>query len=143
MSNDKKELTISDKQQIDETAIFEHVSAIIENRKLRAQARANQESVMMFWEIGKYIGSILLGGERAKYGKQILVTLSQQLQRTYGSSFDYSNITRMIKFAARFPDAQIVVPLAQQLSWSHFVALLPLKTDDIFMFMQMTPPQDG
>jgi hypothetical protein len=25
--------------------------------------------------------------------------------------------------------AQIVVPLAQQLSWSHFIAPLPLKTD--------------
>jgi hypothetical protein len=36
----------------------------------------------------------------------------------------------MIRFAARFPDIQIVVPLAQQLSWSHFIALLPLKTDD-------------
>jgi len=29
---------------------------------------------------------------------------------------------------------QIVVPLAQQLSWSHFIALLPLKSDEAFMF---------
>jgi len=42
------------------------------------------------------------------------VTASQELQEKYGSSFEYSNITRMIKFAARFPDAQIVVPLAQE-----------------------------
>ena len=99
-----------------------------------AQAQVNQESILMFWEVGKHIGSILLGGERAEYGKQILVTVSQELQEKYGSSFEYSNITRMIKFAARFPDAQIVIPLAQQLSWSHFIALLPLKTDDAFMF---------
>ena len=29
---------------------------------------------------------------------------------------------------------EIVVPLAQQLSWSHFIALLPLKSNDAFMF---------
>ena len=40
----------------------------------------------------------------------------------------------MVKFAARFPDSQIVVPLAQQLSWSHFIALLPLKSDEAFLF---------
>jgi len=59
--------------------LFDSVSAIIENRKFRAQAQANQESIIMFWEIGKYISSVLLGGERAGYGKQIVVSLAQQL----------------------------------------------------------------
>ena len=134
MDKKKNELTAHDEEHIDESALYERVSAIIENRKLRAQVQVNQESIIMFWEVGKYIGSVLLGGERAGYGKQIVVTLAQQLQTKYGSSFEYSNITRMIKFAARFPDVQIVVPLAQQLSWSHFIALLPLKSDDAFMF---------
>jgi predicted nuclease of restriction endonuclease-like (RecB) superfamily len=88
----------------------------------------------MFWEVGQHIGSVLLGGERAAYGRRIVVSLSQQLQEKYGSSFEYSNVTRMIKFAARFPDIQIVVSLTQQLSWTHFIALLPLKSDDAFMF---------
>jgi len=119
---------------IDEIALFQRVSAIIENRKLRAQARANQEVVLMFWEVGRYISSVLLGGERAGYGKQIVVTLAQQLREKYGRSFEHTNITRMIKFAARFPDSEIVEPLAQQLSWSHIIALLPLKSDGAFMF---------
>ena len=134
MAKNKQELTVQSDNQIDGTALYKNVSAIIENRKYLAQAQANQESVLMFWEIGKYIGSVLLGGERAGYGKQIVVTLAQQLQEKYGSSFEYSNVTRMIRFAARFADFQIVVPLAQQLSWSHFIALLPLKSDDAFMF---------
>jgi predicted nuclease of restriction endonuclease-like (RecB) superfamily len=119
---------------IDERKLFERVSAIIENRKHRAQVQVNHESVIMFWEVGQYIGSVLLGGERAAYGRRIVGTLAQRLQEIYGNSFEYSNVTRMIRFAARFPDVQIVVPLAQQLSWSHFIALLPLKSDDAFMF---------
>ena len=33
----------------------------------------------------------------------------------------------MIQFAQSFPDEAIVVRLSQQLSWSHFHALLPIK----------------
>jgi len=134
MGKEKYEMAAHMENQIDEMTLFSHVSSIIENRIYRAQVQANQEKNLMFWEIGKYIGSILLGGERAGYGKQIVVTLSQQLQKKYGNSFDYTNVTRMIKFAARFPEIEIVVTLSQQLSWSHFITLLPLKTDEAFMF---------
>ena len=33
----------------------------------------------------------------------------------------------MIQFSELFPDEQIVVTLSRQLSWSHFVRLLPIK----------------
>lgn len=33
----------------------------------------------------------------------------------------------MLKFAELFPDEQIVATLSQQLSWSHFIEILPLK----------------
>jgi len=35
----------------------------------------------------------------------------------------------MIQFAQLYPDEQIVVSLGRQLSWTHFRALLPLKSD--------------
>lgn len=38
-----------------------------------------------------------------------------------------SALTRMIRFAEAFPDEEIVVTLSQYLSWSHFLALLPVK----------------
>jgi predicted nuclease of restriction endonuclease-like (RecB) superfamily len=36
----------------------------------------------------------------------------------------------MIKFAELFPDAEIVATLSQDLSWSHFKEILPLKSDE-------------
>jgi predicted nuclease of restriction endonuclease-like (RecB) superfamily len=33
----------------------------------------------------------------------------------------------MMSFAAGFPDERIVAALSQQLSWSHFIELIPLK----------------
>src|SRR5690606_34009298 len=41
--------------------------------------------------------------------------------------FSHAEIARMIQFAQTFPTEEIVVTLSQQLSWSHFHALLPIK----------------
>ncbi|MDR1158515.1 MAG: hypothetical protein LBK75_09495 [Oscillospiraceae bacterium] len=46
------EIAASESGVIDEAALFERVAAIIENRKNRAYAYANQETTMMFWEVG-------------------------------------------------------------------------------------------
>ena len=35
----------------------------------------------------------------------------------------------MIQFTEVFPDKEIVVSLIRQLSWTHFIALIPLKDD--------------
>jgi hypothetical protein len=40
----------------------------------------------------------------------------------------------MLQFAEQFPDRHIVVPLARQLSWSHFLILLPLENQDAKLF---------
>jgi len=119
---------------IDEAALFAHVSAIIENRKSRAGAYANREVTLMYWEIGQYVGSVLLGGERAAYGKRIVAELAQQLVSKYGSAFDDHNLRRMMRFAQKFTDIQIVTELASQLTWSHFIELLPLGSDEARMF---------
>jgi len=36
----------------------------------------------------------------------------------------------MMQFAEQFTDFEIVVPLARQLSWSHILLLLPLKSKE-------------
>jgi predicted nuclease of restriction endonuclease-like (RecB) superfamily len=111
-----------------EVVLFKHVSAIIEKRRYSAGAYANREVTLMYWEIGNYIGSVLLDGERGEYGKQIVSSLSTQLQARYGTSFELRNLRRMVQFAAKFSDFKIVSTLSTQLSWSHIVELLPLKT---------------
>jgi predicted nuclease of restriction endonuclease-like (RecB) superfamily len=119
---------------VDENALFERVATIIENGKKRAAAYANSEVTMMFWEIGRRIGSVLLEGDRAGRGRRIVAPLARHLREKFGNGFDYTNVARMIRFAERFPDCEIVAPLAQRLSWSHLTLLLPLKSDEAFMF---------
>ncbi|MDR1564351.1 MAG: DUF1016 N-terminal domain-containing protein [Oscillospiraceae bacterium] len=90
---DKTSLVTGNTSAIDDKRVVE----IIENRKFRAASYANSEVTLMFWEVGKYIGSVLLDGERAKYGRKIVATLSQQLMERYGTIFERTKITRRIE----------------------------------------------
>ena len=119
---------------VNETTLFQQISKIIETRKNRAGTYANREVTLMYWEVGRYIRSVLLGGERAEYGKQIFATLSQKLVERYGNSFEARNLRRMVQFAELFPNIKIVSPLATQLSWSHFVEILPLETQEARLY---------
>ena len=74
---DDTELSLQKIELEDELKIFAHITTIIENRKSRAAAHANCEVTLMYWEIGKYINSVILEGDRGEYGKQIVVTLAQ------------------------------------------------------------------
>ena len=129
MSKKNQKIILSDKLHVDEDSLFARVAEIIETRKTRAGAYANREVTLMYWEIGRYINSVVLEGERAKYGKKILTTLSAKLVERYGKSFAERNLYRMTLFAERFPNAEILPPLATELSWSHFLEILPLKTE--------------
>jgi hypothetical protein len=52
----------------------------------------------MFWEIGKYINSVILDFKRAPYGKKIFSTLSRKLATQYGKSFQEENLYSKIFF---------------------------------------------
>lgn len=83
---------------------------------------------MMYWHIGERINRDVLGNQRAEYGKQIVASVSRQLQEEYGpKGFDAKNIHRMMQFAQKFPEEQIVASLMRQLSWTHFLQVLPMK----------------
>ena len=56
-------------------------------------------------------------------------TLSAKLIEEYGNGYSQRNLKRMIDFSSRFPDLEIVAVLSRQLSWSHFITILPLKTE--------------
>ena len=71
---------------------------------------------------------VVLGGERAQYGAQLMDRLGERLAQEFGRGFEAKNLRRMVQFAQAFTDEAIVATLSRQLSWSHVVALLPLKS---------------
>lgn len=116
------------------SALVQELSVIIEKSKQQVQRAANSTLTLLFWHVGKRINDEILNNERAQYGKQIVATVSEQLELKYGRNFVLRNVQRMMQFAADFEDFTIVSPLATQLTWSHFIELFPLKSIESKMY---------
>jgi predicted nuclease of restriction endonuclease-like (RecB) superfamily len=100
---------------------------LIENSRLSAAQAVNTALVLLYWRIGKRIYTEILGEGRAEYGERVVEALSQSLVQEYGKGFSRRNLFRMIRFAEVLPDEQIVSTLSAQLSWSHFLEIIPFN----------------
>ena len=69
----------------------------------------------------------MLDEQRAEDGEQIVPTLSAQLTAEYGRGYTEKGPRRMMPVCRGFPDEQIVAVLSRQLSWSHFVEIIPFE----------------
>jgi hypothetical protein len=99
------------------------IRKMIEETRAAIASAVNARLTMLYWRIGQEI----LRGARAQYGAEIVSALARQLEWDYGTGFSEKNLRRMIQLAEVFSDEKIVVALIRQLSWTHFLALIPLK----------------
>jgi len=123
MSDNNLNITQSD------AGLVADVRSMIEQTREAVARTVNAGITLLYWRIGKRIQTEVLGNARAEYGKEILQTLSAKLTEEYGTGFSYSALTRMLNFAENFPDSAIVATLSQQLGWSHFKEIIPLKDE--------------
>lgn len=99
---------------------------ILEARQKTART-VNAGLTLLYWQVGDRIQREILQERRAEYGAEIVLALSTQLELEFGRGFGEKNLRRMVQLAEVFPDREIVVSLIRQLTWTHFIALLPLK----------------
>jgi predicted nuclease of restriction endonuclease-like (RecB) superfamily len=123
----KAELVAEELATPPEKSLLGDIRGLIVAAREQTARAVNSTLVAMYWQIGRRIREDVLQNERAEYGKEILQTLSEELTAEYGNGFTRSSLSRMMAFAEVFPDERIVAALSQQLSWSHFVELIPLE----------------
>jgi len=111
-------------------ALHAELRTLITNSRQRLAGAVNAELTRLYWNVGQRLRTEVLGEGRASYGAQLLDQLGHQLSQEFGRGFESRNLRRMVKFAESFPDAAIVSTLSTQLSWSHMVAIVALKSPD-------------
>ena len=87
-----------------------------------------KNKVITYFEIGK-----LLNEAGGKYGDKIIDEYSKKLVVEVGKKYNRRTLFRMKQFYNMFSDEK-VSQLATQLSWSHYIELLPLKNIDEIMY---------
>jgi len=112
---------------VDEPELLSDLRGLIQSARQRIALTASSTQTMLCWHLGRRLLDENLQGSRAEYGKQILVTVSQELTAEFGQAFGLRSLYRFIQFCQCFADQTIVSTLSTQLSWSHFIELLPIK----------------
>lgn len=147
-------------------ALFERISALIEESRKRVATAVNIAEVCTKYEIGRYIVKDEQEGKaRAAYGKQVLQILSQKLTDKFGSGWSLETLKSARKFYSVYaPQAirstaltksdketgktnlvnsvdQIQIAPAEPhkfvLSWSHYLVLMRIKDDGARSFYEV------
>ena len=113
----------------DVETIFSDISTMIYDAKNEVMLRVNTSVITLYWNIGKKLSEEVLQGKKPDYGKNIIGDLSERLTAEYGKGFEKSSVFKMVKFYQEFPEYEKVATLSQQLTWSHFVELLPIEDE--------------
>ena len=102
---------------------------IVENEagKKSVVLRDNSNTLLTYWNIGKLIVEAQGGDARAKYGDNLISEWGRKLSEKYGKGYNKSNLSRARTFYLYFP---IVAAVRQQLTWTHYRLILPLKNEN-------------
>lgn len=118
------------KQQIVKADLLFHdiSSLIIESRSLVAYT-VNSALTILNWKIGSRIKEDILKNKRARYGEEIITSLSKQLTESYGRGWSKQQLWNCLYTVETFPDFQIISTLSGELSWSLIKELIYIKDE--------------
>ncbi len=125
----KRKVTVvsSSAKVVGSDALLTEVRQFIVEARQQTARSVNAGLTMLYWQVGDRVRREVLKEKRAEYGGEILQELSAKLEVEFGAGFAEKNLRRMVQFAEVFSDRAIVVSLLRQLTWTHFIALIPLK----------------
>ena len=109
---------------------YKQVENLIKNNEVNKKVRAlqdNSETLYTYWNVGRLIVEAQGGEKRAKYGDGLIKEWGKKLSEKYGRGYDYTNLSRMWLFYIEFP---IIGSLRQQLTWTHYRYILPIKDEN-------------
>jgi predicted nuclease of restriction endonuclease-like (RecB) superfamily len=106
-------------------SLLNNIKILLESSRQQLQQTVNTAMVQTYWHIGRLIvEEEQNGNNRAEYGKQQLLILSEELTKDFGKGFDARNLRNMRQFYRCFPKWQTV---STELSWSHYVRLMRVE----------------
>lgn len=102
---------------------FNQIVTMIENRKYNVYRKVNEELILLYFDIGKYLYELI---EKSNYGNKIIIKVANFMKENYPSvkGFNKRNLERMVQFYKTYKDDEIASPLVTQLSWTNNLLIL-------------------
>ncbi len=107
----------------DITKDFISVVDLIQDARDNANRKVNEELILLYWNVGKYISEQL---ERRKWGSSYVDELASFISENCPGvkGFNRRGLYRMKQFYETYKDKEFVSTLLTQISWSNHLAIL-------------------
>ncbi len=109
---------------------FINVVNLIQEARENAIRKVNEELILLYWNVGKYISEQLEGQKwGSSYVDKLASFISENCPEVKG--FNRRGLYRMKQFYETYKDNEFVSPLVTQISWTnHLLILSSTKTDE-------------
>lgn len=96
---------------------------MIKKRKNNAYKRVNEEMILLYLEVGKFLYDII---ENSNYGDKVIDKAAEFMKNNYPAirGFNKRNLYRMVQFYKVYKGNQKVSTMLTQLSWSSNMLIL-------------------
>ena len=102
---------------------FSSIISIIESAKQRAMKAVNAELINMYWEVGKYLSSLV---EDSSFGDKVIDEVAAYIAENNPTikGFNRRGLYRMKQFYETYKDDEFVTPLVTQISWTNHLLIM-------------------
>jgi predicted nuclease of restriction endonuclease-like (RecB) superfamily len=126
-------------------SFVEEVKQKIKSAQYRALQTVNKEQIYLYWEIGKLIAE---RQEQYSWGKSVVESLAQELQRTFVgvNGFSARNLLRMRSLYENYATSTIFLPpMVAEIAWTHNIIILEKCKDEHqrFFYIKMARRNSG
>jgi predicted nuclease of restriction endonuclease-like (RecB) superfamily len=108
---------------------YNKIKGVIEKKEVNEGVRrlqSNKDTLNAYYEIGKLLIKAQGGENKSKYGDMLIKKWSKKLMETYGKGYS----TTHLKYMRKFYIIQKGQPVVDQLTWTHWTILLPIKNEN-------------
>ena len=123
--------------EIDRT--FVEISQIIENARENAYRKVNEELILMYQKVGKFLSE---KSQEASYGDRYIDALAAYISEQFPGikGFNRRGLYRMKQFYETYAGNEKVSPLVTQLSWTnHLLIMSGSKSEEEREFLCASP----
>lgn len=98
------------------------VLSIIKSHRDNAYRKANEEQIMAYFELGKFLSNKI---KEAKWGSKTIERLAEEINIAFPETKSVSkrSFYRMIQFYETYAGNEIVSPLVSQISWTNNIVI--------------------
>lgn len=119
----KDMMVLQNTDEVKDNYQFDDIVKIIEGAKDRAYKRVNEELILMYQEVGKYISE---KSKEASYGSNFVENVADFFSENYPDlkGFTRRGLYRMKQFYELYKDDEKVSTLLTQLNWSNHLKIM-------------------